>query len=390
MQRQNVRIRVATLNAWGLPDLFAEDVGIRLREIGRRLSHLELDAIAFQEVWTSEAQRLLGDAGGRAGLTHRWHGPAGLGGSGLLVLSRHPIGSVRFERYILHGDPSVGDYYGGKGFAELTLETPTGPLTLVDTHLHARYASSVAHQYRPHRIGQIVQLAASLASLRGPLLVGGDFNLEDHHDEYDVLLGLTGLRDAAAELGFDEPTVYRDNPYRYRSSKPDRRIDLLLARDGTAAGVRVHRVERVFDEPFDHSGRVLACSNHAGLLAEIDLEPGAGAPIPETDREAVATAARLLAEGRALARDQRQEGRLAAGLGLGTALVATAGVRAGPITRRRLLRGALQAAGVAALAPVLGFSFVSEVVAPDELRALEALTARLARLAGRPERGPAS
>ncbi len=380
-------MRVATLNAWGLPALFADDVGIRLREIGRRLAHLDLDAIAFQEVWTSEAQRLLGEAGLRAGLTHGWQGPAGLGGSGLLVLSRHPIGSVRFERYILHGDPSVGDYYGGKGFAELTLETPAGPVTLVDTHLHARYASSVAHQYRPHRIGQIVQLAASLASVRGPLLVGGDFNLEERHEEeYRVLLGLTGLRDTAAELGFDEPTVYRDNPYRYRSSKPDRRIDLLLARSGVGTGVRVRRVDRVFDEFFDHSGRVLACSNHAGLLTELDLEPGAGAPIPETDPEAVVTAARLLAEGRALARDQRQEGRVVAGLGLGTALVATAGVRAGPITRRRLLRGAVQAAGVAALAPVLGFSFVSEVVAPDELRALDTLAERLAGLA---ERRPA-
>jgi endonuclease/exonuclease/phosphatase family metal-dependent hydrolase len=386
-----MRIRAATLNAWGLPDLFAEDVGIRLREIGRRLAHLDLDAIAFQEVWTSEAQRLLGEAGLRAGLVHAWQAPAGLGGSGLLVLSRHPIGSVRFERYLLHGDPRVGDYYGGKGFAEVTLETPAGPLTLVDTHLHARYESSAAHQYRPHRIGQIVQLAASLASVRGPLLVGGDFNLAEHDEEYGVLLGLTGLRDAAAELGFQEPTVYRDNPYRFRSSKPDRRIDLLLARSSVETGVRVRRVDRVFDETFDHSGRRLACSNHAGLLAELELAPGAGAPLPQTDPEAVATAARLLAWGGALARDQRQEGRVAAGLGLGAALVASAGVRAGPITRRRLLRGAIRAAGVAALAPVLGFSFVSEVVAPDELRALDALTERLARLAeGGPTAGPAS
>lgn len=377
-----MRIRAATLNAWGLPDFFAEDVAIRLREIGRRLPDLHLDAIAFQEVWTAEAQRLLLDAGAPAGLHHAWHADAGLRGSGLLVLSQHPIESVRFERYLLHGDPSVGDYYGGKGFAEVSLRTPAGPLTLVDTHLHARYSSSVSHQYRAHRIGQIVQLATAAVSVRGPLLMGGDFNLEEGHEEYRVLLGLTGLRDAAAELNRREPTVTRDNPYRIRSSKPDRRIDLLLARSGAETGVRPRHVERIFDELFDYSGRRLACSNHAGVLAELDLEPGAGAPLPAIDATAVSMASRLLAQGTELARDQRSDGRVAAGLGLGTALAATAGLRTGAITRRRLLRGALRTAGVAAMAPVVGFSFVSEIVAPGELEALEALAGRLAQLAG--------
>jgi endonuclease/exonuclease/phosphatase family metal-dependent hydrolase len=382
-----MRIRAATLNAWGLPELLAEDVAIRLNEIGRRMPALELDAIAFQEVWTAEAQGLLVDAGARAGLDHAWHGDAGLRGSGLLVLSRHPIRSVRFERYLLRGDPSVGDYYGGKGFAEVSLDTPAGALTLVDTHLHARYTSSVSHQYRVHRVGQIVQLATATASLRGPILVGGDFNLEEGGDEYGVLLGLTGLRDAAAELGRREPTVSRDNPYRSQSAKPDRRIDLLLARSGVETGIRLRQVERIFDEPFDYLGRALACSNHAGVLAELELEPGAGAALPPADPSAIAIARRVLEEGSASARDQRSEGRTAAGLGLGLALVASAGIRMGPITRRRLLRGAIQTAGVAALAPVLGFSFVSEILTPDELRALDALSGRLALLA---DPGPAS
>ena len=59
----------------------------------------------------------------------------------------------------------------------------------------------------------------------------------------------------------------------------------------------------------------------------------------------------------------------------------TIGVRSAPITRRRLLRGALQTAGLAALAPALGFSFVSEFVTPSELRAFDAVAARLSRLA---------
>jgi endonuclease/exonuclease/phosphatase family metal-dependent hydrolase len=381
VQPQHICIRVATLNTWALPELFAEDVPARMREIGRRLPPLRLDAIAFQEVWTSDAQATLLGAGREAGLEHAWHGHAGIGGSGLLVLSRFPIEAVRFESYALRGVPTLGDYYGGKGFAEVGLATPAGPLTLVDTHLHARYESSVDHQYRSHRIGQIVQLASAAASSRSPLLVAGDFNLHEGHDEYAVLLGLTGLRDAAAEVGSRAPTVHRGNPYRVHSNKPDRRIDLLLARSGVDAGLRIRRVERVFDDLFEHAGRRIACSNHAGVLAEVDLVAGGGAPLPAVDPAAVAAAGRLLEEGRHVARGHRREGRVAAGAGLGAAVAASAGLRAGPITRRRLLRGATRVAGLGALAPVLGFSFVSEVVAPDELRAFDALAARLAKLA---------
>jgi endonuclease/exonuclease/phosphatase family metal-dependent hydrolase len=353
-----------------------------MREIGRRLPRLDVDAAAFQEVWTSEAQATLVRAGREAGLAHAWHGEPGVRGSGLLVLSRLPIASVRFEAFALRGVPTVGDYYGGKGFAEVALETPAGALTLVDTHLHARYASSVDHEYRSHRIGQIVQLASSAAGLRTPLVVAGDFNLHEGHAEYAVLLGLTGLRDTAAELDCRHPTVYRENPYRVRSTKPDRRIDLLLARSGVEAGVRLRRAERIFDDLFQHAGRRIACSNHAGVRVELEVVPGAGSPLPAPEPSAVATATRLLGQGRELARARRREGRLAAGLGLGTLIAASAGTRARRLTRRRLLRGAMRLARLGALAPLVGFSYLSEFVTPDELRAFEGISARLARLAG--------
>jgi endonuclease/exonuclease/phosphatase family metal-dependent hydrolase len=214
------RMRIATLNAWGLPKLFADDVSARIREIGRRLPRLELDAIAFQEVWTDRAQERLVGAGAAAGLVHAWHGASGLRGSGLLALSRFPIEGVRFEPYDLRGVPSLGDFYGGKGFAELRLATPSGPLTLVDTHLLARYTNDVPHEYRAQRVGQIVELASGLAEVRTPLLVAGDFNLDSRHEEYAVLLGLTGTRDSAAEVDAHVPTVFRGNPYRAGSRSP--------------------------------------------------------------------------------------------------------------------------------------------------------------------------
>ncbi len=63
-----MRVRVATLNVWALPTFLGEDVAARMRAIGRRLPDLDLDAIAFQEVWIPDARATLVAAGRRAGL----------------------------------------------------------------------------------------------------------------------------------------------------------------------------------------------------------------------------------------------------------------------------------------------------------------------------------
>ena len=212
-----MQIRVATLNVWALPEPFGRRVRQRMRAIGAELSSLDLDAVAFQEVWTAEARGILLRTGREAGLAHAWYNDTALGGSGLLVLSRLPIEAVRFERFVLPGRPQRidhPDYYGGKGFARVRLATAAGPVTFVDTHLHARYGSDVAHEYLAYRIGEIVQMAMRIAVGREPLIAAGDFNFREGDPEYRVLKGLARVRDVAAEFGRPEPTIFRDNPFR--------------------------------------------------------------------------------------------------------------------------------------------------------------------------------
>jgi hypothetical protein len=54
-------------------------------------------------------------------------------------------------------------------------------------------------------------------------------------------------------------------------------------------------------------------------------------------------------------------------------------VRHRRVSRRRLLRAGLEGAGILALAPCIGLSVLSEVFAPDELRAFDQLAALLDR-----------
>ncbi|MBW1688837.1 MAG: hypothetical protein JRS35_27730, partial [Deltaproteobacteria bacterium] len=136
---------------------------------------------------------------------------------------------------------------------------------------------------------------------------------------------------------------------------------------------------RVFDEVFELGGKPASYSDHAGVLAEIEIGGSSPAKAKAFDPEAAGLASRLLAEGRRLAEGQRRGDRTAAGIGLGTALLAAAGVRHRHVSRRRLLRAGLEGAGILALAPCIGLSVLSEVFAPDELRAFDQLAALLDR-----------
>jgi endonuclease/exonuclease/phosphatase family metal-dependent hydrolase len=371
-----MQLRVATLNVWGLPAL-SPQVTHRMKAIGDRLAALELDVIAFQEAWTADVRRTLRAAGARAGLTHAWHKRQSLGGSGLVVLSRLPIESVRFEGFALNGMPERldhGDYYAGKGFVAVRLATKAGPVTLIDTHLQAPYSGEVRRQYRAHRIGQIIQIAVAAQETDHPILALGDFNFPEDDPEYAIFTGLTGMRDIAAEMDRRQPTVWGENAYRKKSAR--KREDYVFARDGALRGVVPVHIERAFDEILELAGQRASYSNHGGLVAEFEVSSH-GRPLAHPNRGVIERAREMLLEGRADAERRRRGGRTWAGIGFGCAAVAGVGLRSPDLSRRRLLRGSLQCAALAALAPGVGLSVLSEVFLPNEIRAFDALAARL-------------
>lgn len=377
-----MRLRVATLNVWALPPPLGRQVPERIEAIGAQLPALQLDVVGFQEVWTGAARHTLLEAGRRAGLIYSWHRARTLGGSGLLVLSRFPLRGARFVPYALGGLPeelTQLDYYGGKGFASLELETPAGPITAIDTHLQARYGSQVPHEYRGHRTGQLVQLAGAVRRTERPLVILGDFNFKPRHPEYSIWVGLSGATDVAAALGAEAPTIFSGNPYRSHSSP--RRIDYVFARDGASRGWRLHESRRVFDGVFPIDGRLASFSDHAGALAELELAPGPGS-LPPVRAEAVERALGELSAGRARAESRRAERRAWAGSALAVAGLGAASLRTSAVSRRGFLRGAVRAAALATALPGLGSSAFSELWTPEELGAFAEAHRELARLAG--------
>jgi endonuclease/exonuclease/phosphatase family metal-dependent hydrolase len=367
-----MRVRAATLNTWGLPEPFALDTEARAKYIGRKLAELDLDVIAFQEVWTKDARKRLVKAGRKAGLIH-YHNRASIGNSGLLTLSRFPIESTHFEPFALRGAAGEirnGEYLSGKGFARLRLQTDDGPLTIINTHLHARYAKRAVHEYQGHRIGQIIQLAASTRDCHEPMIALGDYNFGEEHPEYSIFTGLMGIRDAAVELDARQPTVYSANPYRLDRISPDKRIDFAFYRGGEGFGVRPVAVTRVFDEFFDLGRRTATYSNHAGILAEFETDTSQAAAASTPDSGTLDLARTLLSDGIAEAEARREGGRTWAGAGVGCAAIAAIAARNPSVSRRSLLRNTLRLTAVATVTPAIAWSALSEIFVPEEIQAL--------------------
>lgn len=382
-----MRIQVATFNVWALPAPFARAVLPRMTAIGERLAELPADVVAFQEVWTEGARDVLLRAGVRAGYIHHWYIEGAIGGSGLMVLSRLPIIESNFERFALSGYPEEldnGEFLSGKGFAYLRLLGPDGPFTFLNTHLHARYRRRASHQFAPHRIGQIIQLAIRARQRTEPVLMVGDFNFSDDRPEHRVLTGLTGMRDTAVELDDRRSTVLRENPYRMQKQhrqKRGKRVDYVFVGDGSQVAFRPLSIDRVFDEPLQLEGELAAYSDHAGLLAELEVFPIETAGRYFLNRGTVDLASKLLSEGREEAERRRSGSRALAGMGMACAVAAAVGGRTEPVSRRRFLQKSLRVAAVAGLTPGIGYSVMSELVLPNELSAFDRAEKSLSQLA---------
>jgi len=378
-------LRIATLNVWATPAPLARDVSFRIDAIGEKLPDYHLDAIAFQEVWTSEACRRLVRAGRRAGLEYAWAGRGrgwaqGTLRGGLLVLSRLPIEDPRFTPFTLRGEPERAitnlEYVSGKGFVALLLQTPEGPVRLVNTHLHSGYHHRT-HHYVPHRTAQAIELAVDAAQSTAPMVALGDFNFREGDPDYRVLEALLGARDAAVERDQRESTTLTSNPY--RTGRVDRRKDFVFVRDGASEALGVRRIERIFDEPLSFERREVAYSNHAGLVVELIQGGQASAARPQ-DAAIFRLAAAVLADGTQFAKQRRNGERTLAKAGLGAAAVAGLCRLPRRVSRRRVLRLAVGAAGLATLGPGVGLSVVSEVFVADEIRAFKRASRQLEAL----------
>lgn len=270
-------LRLLTFNA-----LMRGDVRARLRALGAVLERSGYDLVCLQEVAFRHHATLLRRTARRYG-HHACSGAVLLEG-GLVLLSRLPIRTARFARYPRTG-PARAEYLMRKGAQVAVVDTPAGPLAVVNTHLSANRDGdwSPANRYTPIARAELGHLAGELAGLDPalPAVVAGDFNVPRTGNDLGMgapprvgsagtlaaFLAAAGLTDAMA--GDTEPT-YRPTP---RWPAPPA-FDHVLVRSapGLALSARARIVLREAVSLPD--GRRGFLSDHYGVEAVLTLTAG--------------------------------------------------------------------------------------------------------------------
>lgn len=247
------RLRLATLNVFGLPWPLAPDAAVRCRRIAATLGDAGVDVLALQEVWSSELQAAFAVAG-----YHRVcdEGAGLIGGCGLLTLSRHPVRGAELRHFA--GGGGI-ERMVQKGVLRTVLALPGGDLDVWNLHLQSGVADADV------RAAQIDELLGWLGAdgVVPFAAVVGDCNCAPGDAEFERLAA--GLR----ALGFEHapcgaPTYdATSNPL--ATPEPPAEIDHVFVRWPARPDAAPLRARRVHDTPSPHG----FVSDHYGVELEL-------------------------------------------------------------------------------------------------------------------------
>lgn len=369
-----MRLRLGTFNVWGLPEIFdvADDVSSRMRLISERLAESDLDLLLIQEAWTAEVRDTLRAGAEAAGFSVVEH-PSGSGG--LMTLSRLPVLAAQFERFHFRGDPEridLGEYLGGKGFQTLRVQDRDRTLTVVNTHLHARYSRARPRLNSAVRTAQLLQIVGRVRDVSETLIVGGDLNCAKGDPEYEIFRSL--LRMSELGGGTHHPTVSRTNWYKRDRRGRDKRIDFLFLRPEAGLAWETKDARLLFAEPARIRAIDRSLSDHYGFQATVALASRTSwlASRPLSDQAAAIERARELLDLAGAEADRRERVHFqTAGLWTTAAVAAAFLRRTDPVDRRRFLRAGIDVLTVGALAPAVGLGTLARLDSDDKRDAFE-------------------
>uniref|UniRef100_A0AAV1U174 Endonuclease/exonuclease/phosphatase domain-containing protein n=1 Tax=Peronospora matthiolae TaxID=2874970 RepID=A0AAV1U174_9STRA len=287
--KQQVKLRVLSLNAWGLP--VAPKCTERAVNIANAISNA-YDLVVLQEIWHVRERNLIIAKAQKNGFHYYHYFNSAVGfpfpmgadsfGTGLLVLSTFPVSSALYHSFGLSGRPYAlheSDFIANKGVGLLRVETPAGQIDVYATHLLANYNSrgepGPGDFYQSHRVGQSYELTQFiLATSRSDLtIVCGDFNSSPDCLELKVPRQLLCLRDAYTDTNDDENGLTFASPdNKYSHGEHPMRMDYVMYRIN-----RQHERESnwhlvkssIFKEFFiDARGDTTPLSDHFGVSAE--------------------------------------------------------------------------------------------------------------------------
>lgn len=279
-----LQFKILTLNCWGLP-IVSKNRSARITAIAESLATSNYDAVCLQEVWLNKDFELIRNkASGAYPFAHYFY--SGVTGSGVCILSKHPIEDVFFHQWSVNGYMHKlhhGDWFGGKGVGLCRLRVDNFIINVYSAHLHAEYDRD-RDEYLAHRIlqaydtAQFIMLTSRDADL---VILAGDLNTEPGDLAYRLMLSVPGLIDAYVE--FDETpedlTATNEsinNSYTPKSLRNSgicgKRIDYILYHSGTNTEVSLKNYCLPLPDRVPYCN--FSYSDHEAVAATFELKSG--------------------------------------------------------------------------------------------------------------------
>ena len=129
-----MELRVLTYNIWGIP-VITPSRRARVDGMAAAIAKLDPHMIALQEVWIDDDAAQLARELSGLGFRYSHRFPTE---SGLLVVSKYPMGNPRFDRYRAGQyphNPLHVDWMAEKGVGLVTVHTLLGEVDFVCTYL---------------------------------------------------------------------------------------------------------------------------------------------------------------------------------------------------------------------------------------------------------------
>jgi len=266
-----MKLTIVTLNCYGIP--FSPNRKGRFNLIAQEIERLNPDVVMLQEVWFKRDRRILE----KLLLPKGWvflpknfshHGPGGL----LLITRGLSLNDYQFFKFKDQGPikiPSVIDRLAGKGFQFVSLQKGNGQFSLINSHLLCRYRGGI--QITKSHFRQLKQLKEFVESLKGPVILGGDLNINSSSQKTTSFKNELKLNE---RLGKKEFTVDPKNLNRKRVGimnlyyKYPYRCDYIF----TDSAFYMAHEKVIFKNPLSLGRRIYHLSDHYGLLANVYLK----------------------------------------------------------------------------------------------------------------------
>ncbi|KAI0077465.1 DNase I-like protein [Panus rudis PR-1116 ss-1] len=205
MAQVNERLRLLTLNCWGLKYV-SKHREERVSAICDYLAASDYDIVTLQELWVfADYERVRAAVSKRLPYAKFFY--SGALGSGLVILSRFPIVAATVHPYSLNGSPidvAAGDWFVGKAAASVIILHPTlGQVQVFNTHLYAKGGDEGPDHQKAHRLvnaWEFAKLARQAAELGRYVIAAGDFNSVPTAPPMSIIRDHACLTDAWADL----------------------------------------------------------------------------------------------------------------------------------------------------------------------------------------------